>query len=130
MADQPVMDMADVGETIEWQARHCEKAGAPCTARVIRGELAILETDTGTGRRVASWRGLSLGDALPLRVAGGLPWLCLSGEDRRLEPVYAGLLAHQATIDGIVGDMAVRHDARLMPWLDGPPQTSEAGRSA
>ena len=130
MADTPVMEIADVREAIEWQARHSESAGAPCTARVIRAEQAILETDTATGRRMANWQGLSLADAMPLRVAGGLHWLCLRGEDRRLEPVYAGLLTDQETIDAIVADMAVRFDARLMPWLDGPPQTNEAGRSA
>ena len=71
MADTPVMEIADVAEAIEWQARHSEKAGAPCTARVIRAEQAILETDTATGRRMANWQGLSLADAMPLRVAGG-----------------------------------------------------------
>ena len=124
------MEIADVREAIEWQARHCEEAGAPCTARVIRGELAILETDTATGRRMANWQGLTLADAMPLRVAGGLHWLYLSREDRRLEPVYGGLLTDQRAIDEIVADMAVRYDARLMPWLDSPPQTNEAGRSA
>ena len=130
MAGNGVMDIADVREAIEWQATHAEKANAPCTARVIRAELAILDTDTGLGRRMAGWQGLSLADAMPLRVAGGLHWLFLSGEDRRLEPVYAGLLTDQPAIDRIVADMAVRFDARLMPWLDGPPQTNEAGRSA
>ena len=130
MADTPVMEIADVREAIEWQARHSESAGAPCTARVIRAELALLETDSATGRRMANWQGLSLADAMPLRIAGGLHWLYLSGEDRRLEPVYGGLLTDQGAIDAIVADMAVRFDARLMPWLDGPPQTNEAGRSA
>ena len=130
MADTPVMELADVREAIEWQARHSESAGAPCTARVIRAELAILETGTATGRRMAGWQGLSLADAMPLRVAGALHWLYLSGEDRRLEPVYGGLLTDQSAIDAIVADIAVRFDARLMPWLDGPPQTNEAGRSA
>ena len=130
MADTPVMEIADVREAIEWQARHSESAGAPCTARVIRAELAILDTDTATGRRMANWQGLSLADAMPLRIAGGLHWLYLSGEDRRLEPVYGGLLTDQGAIDAIVADMAVKFDARLMPWLDGPPQTNEAGRSA
>ena len=45
------MAIVDVREAIEWQARHSEEAGAPCTARVIRAELAILESDTATGRR-------------------------------------------------------------------------------
>lgn len=130
MAAQVGMDLSDVRAAIEWQADHAAAAGAPCTARVVRAELAILDTPTATGRRMASWQGLSLADAMPLRVAGGLHWLCLSGEDRRLEPVYAGLLTDQAAIDGIVADMAMKFDARLMPWLDGPPQTNEAGRSA
>lgn len=130
MADKPVMDITDVREAIEWQARHCEEAGAPCTARVIRAELAILGTDSATGRRMANWQGLSLADAMPLRIAGGLHWLYLSGEDRRLEPVYAGLLTDQEAIDSMVADLAIMFDARLMPWLDGPPQTNEAGRSA
>jgi hypothetical protein len=124
------MDIADVREAIEWQADHAAAAAAPCTARVIRAELAMLDGDTATGRRMANWQGLSLADAMPLRAAGGLHWLLLTGEDRRLEPVYAGLLTDQAAIDAIVADMAVKFDARLMPWLDGPPQTNEAGRSA
>jgi len=130
MAGKGVMDTTDLREAIEWQAEHAERANAPCTGRVIRAELAILDTDTATGRRMANWHGLSLADAMPLRVAGGLHWLCLAGEDRRLEPVYAGLLTDQQAIDAIVADMAVMFDARLMPWLDGPPQTNEAGRSA
>lgn len=130
MAEDAVMAVRDVREAIEWQARHAEEAQAPRTARVIRAERAILDGDTATGRRMANWQGLVLADAMPLRIAGGLHWLCLSGEDRRLDPVYAGLLTEQRAIDAIVADMAVKFDARLMPWLDGPPQTNEAGRSA
>lgn len=130
MADNAVMAVLDVREAIEWQARHAEEARAPRTARVIRAELAILDTDTATGRRMANWQGLVLADAMPLRIAGGLHWLCLTGQDRRLEPVYSGLLTDQAAIDAIVVDMVAKYDARLMAWLDGPPQTNEAGRSA
>ena len=82
----PLMDMTDVREAIEWQARHSEEAGAPCTARVIRAELAIIDGSSATGRRMANWQGLTLADAMPLRVAAGLHWLFLSGEARRLEP--------------------------------------------
>ena len=130
MAEAVGMGLTDVRAAIEWQADHAAAAGAASTARVVRAELAILDGETATGRRMANWQGLSLADAMPLRVAGGLHWLCLTGEDRRLEPVYAGLLTDQAAIDAIVADMAVKYDARLMPWLDGPPQTNEAGRSA
>jgi hypothetical protein len=129
MAEQ-VMAILDVREAIEWQAQHAEEAFAPCTARVIRAELAVLDSDTATGRRMANWQGLVLADAMPLRIAGGLHWLCLTGEDQRLQPVYAGLLTDQATIDAIVVDMVTKYDAPLMAWLDSPPQTNEAGRSA
>jgi hypothetical protein len=130
MAEPVGMELTDVRAAIEWQADHAAAAAAPCTARVVRAELAILDGDSATGRRMANWQGLSLADAMPLRVAGGLHWLCLTGADRRLEPVYAGMLTDQGAIDAIVADMAVKYDARLMPWLDGPPQTNEAGRSA
>ena len=125
-----VMEIADVGEAIEWQAQHCERAGAPITARVIRAERAILETDTATGRRMATWHGLTLEDAMPLRVAGGIHSLHLSGEEPRLEPVYQGLLADQGQVDAIIREVAETYDHKLMPWLDSPPQTNEAGRSA
>lgn len=124
------MAILDVREAIEWQARHAEEAEAPCTARVVRAELAVLDSDTATGRRMATWQGLVLADAMPLRIAGGLHWLCLSGENRRLLPVYQGLLTDQAAIDAIVIDMVTKYDAPLMAWLDSPPQTNEAGRSA
>ena len=124
------MDITDVRQAIAWQADHAEKADAPNTARVIRAELAILDTDTGLARRMNNWAGLSLEDAMPLRVAGGLHWLFLSGTDARLEPVYAGLMTDQAAVDAIVADLARQYDAPLMAWLDSPPQTNEAGRSA
>ena len=36
----------------------------------------------------------------------------------------------QDAIDAIVVALVKKFDARLAPWLDGPPQTNEAGRSA
>ena len=113
MAEPVGMDLTDVRAAIEWQADHAAAAAAPCTARVVRAELAILDGDSATGRRMANWHGLVLADAMPLRIAGGLHWLCLSGEDRRLEPVYAGLLTDQSAIDAIVLDMVTKYDARL-----------------
>ena len=124
------MGITDVREAIGWQADHAAKAAALCTARVVCAELAILDTRTELARRMREWPGLSLEDAMPLRVAAGFHWLCLSGADRRLERVYAGELTDQAAIDELVAAIAVEWDAKLVPWLDHPPQTNEAGRSA
>ncbi len=125
-----VMDIADLRTAITWQAEHAGKSAAPNTARVIRGLLAILDTDTALARRMNGWDGPSLRDAMPLRVAAGLHHLVLTGADRQLEPVYEGLVTDQAAVDAIVAGLAVRFDARLLPWLEHPPQTNEAGRSA
>jgi len=129
-ASKAVMAITDVAEGIRWQADHAERAGAPCTARVVRGTLALLGGGTATGRRMANWQGRVLEDALPLRIAGGLHHLFLKGEAPELGPVYAGLVVDQSSVDAIVMRLAERFDERLMPWLDSPPQTNEAGRSA
>jgi len=128
--DQEVMEITDIAEAIAWQARHAEEAGAPITARVVRAEAAILRGGTTTlAARMAGWPGLSLEDAMPLRVAGGLHFLHLSGAEPELAPVYAGEVTDQAEVDAIVARAAIRFDAELAGWLDSPPQTNEAGRS-
>ena len=129
MADA-VMEIVDLREAVEWQARHAEEGGAPNTARMVRALLALEDSDAATARRVFGWQGLSLADAMPLRINGGLHWLALTGEEPRLADVYAGRIADQATVDALVREAVERHDAALLPWLDHPPQTNEAGRSA
>ena len=131
MADsEGVMETKSVAEAIAWQADHAEANGAPGTARLVRGLLALLDTDTATGRRMANWHGLSLEDAMPLRVAAGFHWLYLTGEEPRLGEIYSGLMSDQSLIDGLVAETAQTFDHLLLPWLDRPPQTNEAGRSA
>jgi hypothetical protein len=125
-----LMDGSDVAAAIVWQADHAAKNGAPCTGRVVRAQLGLLGGETETGHRLATWSGKPLEDALPLRLAGGFHHLVLSGADTRLGAVYRGELTEQAAIDALVADVTRTHDKALLPWLDGPPQTNEAGRSA
>ncbi|QZH76473.1 MAG: DUF2332 domain-containing protein [Erythrobacter sp.] len=124
------MEIASVAEAIAWQADHAERAGAPCNARLIRGLLTLLDGETVTGRRMAAWQGLTLEDAMPLRVAGGFHWLFLTGEAPRLGDLYQGRIADQGQADALVSDTAHTFDHVLLAWLDSPPQTNEAGRSA
>ena len=90
MSQPGVMAIDEFDAAITWQADHAEKAGAPCTARVIRSLVKVRETGTELGRRMREWRGLTLKDAMPLRVTGGLHHLALAGTDARLAPVYLG----------------------------------------
>ncbi|MDE2403246.1 MAG: DUF2332 domain-containing protein [Sphingomonadales bacterium] len=120
----------DARAAITWQADHSERNGAAVTARVIRGFLPLLDGATAVGRRMRDWPGLSLEDAMPLRLTGGLHWLHLTGQEARLDGVYRGAVGEQEVVDAAVGAVVRAHDAELLPWLDGPPQTNEAGRSA
>jgi hypothetical protein len=111
------------------QVAYCEAAGAHITARVVGGIAAVLASEA-TGEllgRVRGWQGAPLADALSLRVAGGLHALHLSGAAPELAPIYAGEEADDAAV---IAQVIAAHEAALLPWLDGPPQTNEAGRSA
>ncbi|OZA70317.1 MAG: hypothetical protein B7X78_02860, partial [Sphingomonadales bacterium 39-62-4] len=64
----PIMEIEEVAKAIEWQADHATNNGAPCTGRVVRGQLRLLDGATEVSRRIAAWPGKPLEDALPLRL--------------------------------------------------------------
>lgn len=111
------------------QVAYCTASGANVTARVVAALRDLLAAGAGGAviERVRGWSGAPLADALPLRLAGGIHSLHLSGAEPALAPIYSGGPADDAAI---VGAALLRHEAALLPWLDGPPQTNEAGRSA
>lgn len=127
---QALMETRSPEKAIAWQAEHCRRAEAPVTARVIQAMLPLLDGGTACGRRMRDWPGLTVEDAMPLRLCGGYHNLHLTGAEPRLAPIYAGLVTEQAEIDAIVLAVTRDHDDRLLRWFDGPPQTNEAGRSA
>jgi hypothetical protein len=132
MADDFKIDMSlsNITLGIQLQAEHCRRNDAPVTASIVQAQIALMTGATAVGQRLANWPGLPLEDALPLRLAGGFHHLLLTGADARLEPVYRSEITDQAEVDAIVAAVTADHDQRLLPWLDGPPQTNEAGRSA
>ena len=119
-----------IERAFENQVAYCRDNRAGVTALVCQAVGDLLDTDRGGAfmRRVRRWAGPPLADALPLRVAGGLHALHQSGEEPGLSPIYEGLGPNNAA--ELVAAAIERHEAFLMPWLDGPPQTNEAGRSA
>ena len=112
------------------QAGYCRAMGAPATTRIAEALAAALNRDSATGRAVLDWAGEPVADALALRLTGGLHALHRAGEDAALSRVFAGQTTDPGEIAAVLSDALVRHDAALLPWLDGPPQTNEAGRSA
>jgi hypothetical protein len=122
-------DVGGVKQAYANQVAYCRSNGAGVTARVVAAIAAQLDTaDPGAFiAKIRDWRGSPLADAVPLRSAGGLHALHLSGAAPELAPIYHDRPADDAAIAGrVVRD----HAAALLPWLDGPPQTNEAGRSA
>ncbi len=117
-----------VAEAYANQAAYCRNNDAPITARIVEG-VAELLTRPIPGAflgRIRDWPGAPLADALPLRSVGGLHGLHLSGRAPELAPLYAGAPADDAAI---LAQTVKAHEDFLLPWLDGPPQTNEAGRS-
>jgi len=119
----------DVDTAFANQIEYCEQNDATITVRVVSA-LRVLLSDPEAGpfvARIREWAGVPLADGLPLRAAGALHGLYLSGEAPELAPIYRGEPADDIAL---VKAAAVRHAEALQPWLDGPPQTNEAGRSS
>lgn len=120
MADEPTNRQA-----FRQQAAFCAAMDAPITARVCEALADALSRDSETGWRTLDWPGDPIPDALPLRLVGGLHALARAGIDADLTALFAGTGDAPAILRRVVVD----HDAALLPWLDGPPQTNEPMRS-
>jgi len=115
------------------QAAICTAAGAPFTGRLCGLIGERLDRSSAIGRRILDWPGNPSheGDALPLRLAGGLHDMARSGAMAGLTAIYPPNAAPgDAEIWEILTRTFVSHMALLNPWLDGPPQTNEIGRSS
>lgn len=121
--------MADeqaIRDALRWQRDFCLRSGAPITARVCAALAELLDRSSATGRRALDWPGEPIADALPLRLAGGFHALHRSGRCPALAPVYRG---EAEDARGAVRAAITEHDAELVRWMDGPPQTNEPARS-
>lgn len=120
MADEPTNR-----DAFRQQAAFCAAMDAPITARVCEALADALSRDGATARRTLDWPGDPIPDALPLRLVGGLHALARTGIDADLTALFAGTGDAHAILRRVLVD----HDAALLPWLDGPPQTNEPMRS-
>lgn len=95
--------------------------------RLLLGLAEALSPGMAVADRVLRWQGEPgpAGDAVALRLAGGLHALILMGEDAGLAAAYAAGDPLPAVMEALV-----RHEAHLLRRLDQPPQTNEVRRSA
>ena len=97
--------------------------------RIMDGLGAVLDHKQGAvARRVLDWPGdaSGRGASVPLRLAGALHGLVLDGLAPRLAAAYQ---AGEAPADLLLQTIAA-HEARILDWLDHPPQTNEIARAA
>ena len=113
------------------QAAYCVQLDSPFTALLCTLLGERLGRSTALGRRILDWPGNSapFGDALALRLCGGLHFLVRSGRAPGLAALYppAPLPEADALWQAL---LPVLEDEALGPWLDSAPQTNEVGRSA
>jgi len=113
------------------QAAYCVQLSSPFTALLCTLLGERLDRSSAIGRRILDWPGNSapFGDALALRVCGGLHFLVRSGAAPGLAALYppAPLPEADALWQALLPAL---EDEALGPWLDSTPQTNEVGRSA
>lgn len=118
--------MLTPAEAFAGQVAYCERNDAPITGRLCHLLIEALDATTKTGACVLNWAGNPVADALPLRLAGGVHAAWQRGVAPELAPLFERSEGDVATMRAFLRE----HDANLLPWLDGPPQTNEPGRSA
>lgn len=113
------------------QATHCEALDSPFMGRLLRLLAARWPEGSALADKLAAWPGDlgPLAASLPLRVAGGLHALRLSGRDAGLDAAYPPSSLGDEDLWRAVADALARHDAFLCDWVDHAPQTNEVRRA-
>lgn len=124
----------NISDIFENQAVACESLGSPFTACVLRIAAELLPDVGPVGARILGWQGDASvsADSVPLRLAGGLHALVLTGQDVGLTSVYptSGTSPGNNKLRSAIATALTTHSNFLLDWLKSPPQTNESARSA
>ncbi|SFG42742.1 hypothetical protein SAMN04488020_102202 [Palleronia marisminoris] len=113
------------------QSESCRQLGSPFTARLLTLTAERLTDETPVGRRLLAWEGnvTSRGQSVPLRLAGALHRLVLSGDDLALHWPPNPITDDDTLWQAVEGAFQRRGDA-ILAALDTAPQTNEVRRAA
>lgn len=119
-------------EAFRFQAQACTSLGSPFMGRLLTMLADNWPANTALARRCAEAKGDigPRGASLPLRIAGGLHALVLSGRDTGLKAVYPPEAVSDARLRAVVLDALARHEDFMLNWIESAPQTNEVRRSA
>ncbi|HET9976819.1 MAG TPA: DUF2332 family protein [Burkholderiaceae bacterium] len=110
------------------QIAWCDGNGSPFTARVLEAAWADRQRGGALAGLLPDWPGDAGVDAVPLRVAGALHALALSGRDAALAALYASFDTGPLP-EAVAGAIDRQRDV-VAAYLGVAPQTNEIGRSA
>jgi hypothetical protein len=114
------------------QAESCTALGSPFMGRLLGMLADHWPTDSALAQSLSSYTGDigPRGHSLPLRVAGGLHALVLSGRDPALAAVYPPHDPADDSLRNTVLRAIADNSDFLCDWVKSPPQTNEVRRSA
>jgi hypothetical protein len=99
---------------------------------LLRGLVEVWQPGTALGKAIAAYTGDigPVGHSLPLRIAGGLHALVLSGRSPSLVAAYPpNDVDRDSLLDAVSGSL-IEHEGFMLEWIKSPPQTNEVRRSA
>lgn len=114
------------------QAEACTTMGSPFMGQLLGLFAKNWPLDSAVADKLAGFEGDigPAGHSLPLRLAGGLHALVLSGRDAALKELYPPHKAKDAALLAAVKTAFQTHADFLCDWVESPPQTNEIRRSA
>jgi hypothetical protein len=117
-----------IDEAWQRQIAWCDGNGSPFTARVLEAAWADRARGGALAALLPDWPGDAGADAVPLRVAGALHALALTGGDAALAACYRDL--DSTRLPDAVPAAIGGHSDVITGYLAVAPQTNEIGRSA
>lgn len=121
-----------LADAFRQQATSCARLGSPFMGQLLGVLADHWPADSALARRFDRFEGDigPAGASLPLRTAGGLHALVLTGRAPELAAIYPPEQASDSALRDAVLAALIDHEAFLLDWVESPPQTNEVRRSA
>lgn len=122
----------NLSEAFRQQATSCAALGSPFMEQLLNMLAEHWPDSTPLAQKFAGFEGDigPAGHSLPLRIAGGLHALVLTGRDEGLAAAYPPNASNDVALRHAVLAAIQTHSGFLLDWTSSPPQTNEVRRSA